>query len=216
MRSVGTTAAAEPLLDPAAGGWAAVPVEVVDLSSTPLASQPSGFVRSHDPARIGRVRRIEVRTTHTASTILFHLAWADDACNTAVTDNDTFPDGCGILFPLRPGDAPIQEMGAPGKAVNAWFWRADFRDAARNVVAEGLGTTRATARSAVVARARWDDGGWRLVLARALVVPEQETETVQLAVGVPTQIGFAVWEGSNGERGGLKSFSREWRSFELA
>jgi len=216
MRCTGSPVPTATLLDPGAAAWSAVPAELIDLGGTPLANQPSGFVRSYDPARVGRVKRLEVRTTHADDTILFRLLWADDTRNLEVTDNDTFPDGCGILFPLADGDVPIQEMGGPGKPVNAWFWRADFEDRPRNVVAEGLGTTRATARSLVSARSRWEGGGWQVVLARPLAVPEQLGEAVQLAVGSSTKVGFAVWEGSNGERGGIKAFSREWRRLEIA
>ena len=46
-----------------------------------------------------------------------------------------------MAFPLAEG-APLVSMGAPGAGVNAWYWRADEKDAGRNVVAEGIGTSR--------------------------------------------------------------------------
>jgi steroid C-25 hydroxylase gamma subunit len=203
------------LFDPAAAAWSSVPAETVELSATPLASQPSSFVRSYDPTKIGRVKRVEVQTVHTDSTIYFRLSWQDEHENLDVTDNNQFPDGCGILLPLDGGDPPLQEMGGPGAPVNAWFWRADFGDQARNVIAEGLGTTRSTAHSPLRARSLYEGDVWHVVLARPLSVPEQEGEAVQLAPGSPTRVAFAVWEGGNGERGGLKAFSREWRELDI-
>ena len=132
-----------------------------------------------------------------------------------MTDSNVFPDGCGILMPLAGGNPSIDEMGSKDAPVNAWFWRADDEDVARNVVAQGLGTTESTERSPIRARAKWGQGAWAVVFARALAVPEQKSETVQLAAGTSVQVAFAVWEGSNGERGGIKSFSKEWRTLTL-
>ncbi len=61
----------------------------------------------------------------------------------------------------------------------------------------------------------WGNGAWAVVFARPLAVPELKDEAVQLAPGKPVKIGFAVWEGSNGERAGVKSFSKEWRELTL-
>src|SRR5512143_3283992 len=112
--------------DPDSPAWSSIPAEAIDLSATPLASQPSSFVRSYDPAKVGRVKHLEVQTVHNDATIFFRLVWLDDQRNLEVTENNQFPDGCGILMPLDGGDPPMQEMGGPGAPVNAWFWRADF------------------------------------------------------------------------------------------
>jgi DMSO reductase family type II enzyme heme b subunit len=216
MQSAKVNLADDELLDPVGAAWSRVPAETIDLSATPLASQPSSFVRSYDPAKVGRVKRVEVQTVHNDSTIFFRLSWQDEQRNLEAAENNQFPDGCGILLPLDGGDPPMQEMGGPGAPVNAWFWRADFGDQARNVVAEGLGTTRATEHSPLRARSAYEDGAWHVVLARRLVVPEQSGEVAPLNPGSATRVGFAVWEGGNGERGGLKAFSREWRELDIA
>ena len=41
-------------------------------------------------------------------------------------------------------------------------------------------------------------------------------DTVQLAPGQKTQIALTVWAVSNGERGGLKSFSHQWHKLDIA
>jgi len=100
--------------------------------------------------------------------------------------------------------------------VNAWFWRGDYEDGkAQNTFAKGLGTTEFSKSSPIQAKATWQNGTWAVVFARALAVPEQKDEAVQLAEGSAVKIGFAVWEGSNGERAGVKSFSKEWRDLTL-
>ncbi len=211
------TVSTDQLLDPSASAWSGIPGEALALVPTPLASQPSEYIRaSRDAATIGKVRDLLVQSVHNGSDILFRLTWMDETRNDAITDSNVFPDGCGILMPLAGGNPSIDEMGSKAAPVNAWFWRADIEGAARNVIAQGLGTTEATARSVIRARAVWGHGAWAVVFARALAVPDQKDETVQLAPGTDVEIAFAVWEGSNGERGGIKSFSKEWRTLTLA
>jgi complex iron-sulfur molybdoenzyme family reductase subunit gamma len=98
--------------------------------------------------------------------------------------------------------------------VNAWHWRADRQGEARNNVATGIGSTRVTKGAEIRTSARYRDGHWQLVFLRALRRSGIQG-TVQLAPGQTTRIAFAVWEGSNGERGGLKSFSPQWRELRI-
>lgn len=216
MRCTKIDASRARLLDPLASEWKNIPEETLKLDATPLANQPSAYIRaSRDPAKIGKVRSLNVRVAHNGSDIFFRLSWEDANRNVAITDNDVFPDGCGILMPLDGGDPPIDEMGGKDAPVNAWFWRADLKDVPRNFVARGLGTTVMSKRCAVESRSAWNDGVWTVVFARALAVPERRDETAQLAAGRPVKVGFAVWEGGNGERAGVKSFSKEWRELVL-
>jgi len=206
----------ERLLDPLAAEWSAIPGEPLKLDATPLANQPSEYIKaSRDEKQIGKVRHLLVQAAHNGSDILFRLTWEDTNKNVEVTDTNVFPDACGILMPLNGGDPPIDEMGSKDAPVNAWFWRADFNDTARNTVAHGLGTTQFSKECPIQAKAVWGNGAWAMVFARALAVPQQATEAVQLAVGQPVKVAFAVWEGSNGERAGVKSFSKGWRELAL-
>lgn len=208
-------AAGEALLDPRSPSWAGVAEEEIKLTATPLANQPSEYIKaSRDERKIGKVRRIWVRAAHDGTRIFFRLSWEDTSKNERIVDTNIFPDGTGILFPVR-GDPPIQEMGKKDNPVNAWFWRADFQDKPKNVWAEGLGTTEYSAKSPLEARSAWADGRWSVVLARPLRVDLPPDQAVELAPGAKTKVGFAVWEGSNGERGGIKSFSKEWRELVL-
>lgn len=208
--------ASEQLLEPGAPAWGDIAVETLKMDATPLANQPSEYIKaSRDEKKIGKVRSLNVQTAHNGTDIFIRLAWEDGDKDVAITDTDVFPDGCGILMPIKGGEPPIDEMGTKDHPVNAWFWRADFEDKPRNVVAKGLSTTEFTKECAVRTKSVWAETGWTVVFARALAVPAQPEESVQLAAGAKVQIGFSVWEGSNGERGGVKSFSKEWRDLNV-
>ncbi len=58
-------------------------------------------------------------------------------------------------------------------------------------------------------------GVWRLVIGRPFSVPESAEEAVPLEPGKKVKVGFAVWEGSIGERAGFKAYSQEWRELEI-
>jgi DMSO reductase family type II enzyme heme b subunit len=157
-----------------------------------------------------------VQAAHNGTDVFFRLTWEDDTQNMEITDINTFADGCGILIPIKGGDPPpIDEMGSKDLPVNAWFWRADFKDGPRNTFAKGLSSTEFSKKCPIQAKGVWGQGVWTVVFARALAVPEHIEEAVQLAPGAAVKIGFAVWEGSNGERAGVKSFSKEWRELAL-
>lgn len=200
------------LLDPLSPQWNSIAGETLKMVATPLANQPSEYIKaSRDPNTIGKVKSLMVQSAHNATDIFFRLSWEDPDKDFKVTDNNMFPDGCGILMPLHGGDPPIEEMGSKEAPVNAWYWRADFKDIPRNVVAHGLGTTQFTKDCVVATKSHWGHGAWAVVFTRALDVPNEKSETAQFTPGKAMKVGFAVWEGSNGERAGLKSFSKEWR-----
>ncbi len=210
MKAVKLQLATRTLLNPGAAQWGKVPAEDLRMGATPLHLQPSPYVRAAWSGKpLGAVRSLKVQAAHNGQDILFRLEWADDTQNGDYGDGSVFPDAAGVLFPLN-GDAPIQTMGSDKAPVNAWFWRASFTDErAQNIVAHGLGTVEATEKSAVQARARWQDGRWQLVFARPLAA--NGAKGVQLKGKTPTKVAFAVWEGASQERAGLKSFSKEWQ-----
>jgi DMSO reductase family type II enzyme heme b subunit len=212
MQCTKVTASRGQLLDPTAGQWASIAGESLKLDATPLANQPSEYIKaSRDEKQIGKVRSLEVKTVHNGSDVFFRLSWEDATKDVEINDSTTFLDACGILIPLKGGDPPIDEMGSKDYPVNAWFWRGDYEDGtARNTFAKGLGTTEFSKDFPIQAKAVWAQNGWSVVFARPLAVPELKEEAVQMAAGSKVKIGFSVWEGSNGERGGVKSFSKEW------
>lgn len=201
--------------DPRSALWSHTEGTRVELIPTPLALQPSAYVKaSRRESGFGRIRELEVRALHDGSQIAFLLEWEDPDRDVDPPGDERFPDGAALLFPLAEG-APLVTMGAEGKPVNAWHWRADRPEHARNNVAVGLGTTRVTPDASIGTVAHWDHGRWRVAFRRALRTNTPPEEAVQMKAGDVIQVAFAVWDGSNGERGGLKSFSPAWQEITL-
>lgn len=200
------------LLDPFRPQWERVPEEVVPLMRTPLHLQPTRYIRATWADRpYGVVRAVQVRVAFSSSHIFFRLQWPDAQPNMDYGDGTVFPDAAAVLFPIN-GDAPLLTMGSPEAPVNAWYWRADL-SRPQNLVAHGLGTVAEAEGPELWAHAIWRDGRWSLVLARAL--GEGGATAVTLVPGMVAKVAFAVWEGENQERAGIKSFSGIWRELEI-
>jgi DMSO reductase family type II enzyme heme b subunit len=208
-------AASRNLLDPEAPEWQGAPLEVIATAPTPIANQPNDYLKiSWQNREFGVVQELRVRVLHNGLRIFFRLEWDDPTPNYRVTDDTAFSDGAAILFPLR-GDADITTMGSVDQPVNAWFWRADFDDQPKNVTAGGVGTAQRLDGGSLSAKSYWADGVWRLVIGRPFTVPDSADEAVPLEPGKKVKVGFAVLEGSAGERAGFKAFSQEWRELEI-
>jgi DMSO reductase family type II enzyme heme b subunit len=164
--------------------------------------------------KIGAVNEVGVKALHDGDYLYFHLDWVDESKDTDHGDNTSFPDGAAIALPLAT-QTPLITMGSPEKGMNAWYWRADAPDSGRNVVSGGLGTSETMDVDLIRCQSLWSEGHWQVVIARALRVDSQEP-VVQLEAGGQPQFGVAVWEGSGGERGGIKSFSGDWVDLDLA
>lgn len=196
------------LLDPEAELWRPVPVEVIALGGTPSALQPTSAVRAAFPdGTIGAIKAVTVAVAHNGSDIAFRLQWQDASADTgAAGQEDTgFPDAAAILFPTVP-KAPLMSMGAPGMPVNAWYWRADEAGQGRHVSGEGLGTTETLDRELVKVQGEHRNGEWRVVIARAMRATASRP-VAQLGAGGRIGVSLAIWEGSHGERAGIKAFA---------
>jgi DMSO reductase family type II enzyme heme b subunit len=208
------TAELEALRDPDAPKWKRAGSQELKLQGTPLGMQPTGHIRAAwSERKIGSVARVSVAAVHDGQVLAFRLEWSAASESREQKDNDQFPDAAAVMLPSAP-NAPVFTMGAPGLAVNAWYWRAD-EERARNVVAEGLGTTRTLDDQLVRGRGAWKEGRWRVVIARALRVAT-DAPVAQLEPGAATGFGVAVWDGSGGERAGIKAFSGPlWQELQL-
>ena len=203
-------ASAVPLLDPFAPAWAAVGSLRVALAPTPLGLQPTAYVRAAWSARAyGRAGALEVACAHDGERVLFRLRWPDASEDSA--GPDAFPDAAAVALPVR-GAPVLALMGAPEAPIHLLHWQAG-REPARSVLATGIGSTRAGADVGAEARGTWKAGVWSVVIARRLGAPP---EAAPLAAGAHTGVGFAVWDGGNQERAGIKAFSGNWIPLELA
>jgi len=196
------------LLDAQADIWRQASSQVIELMGAPSGLQPTSAVRAQFPdGAIGAVKQVSVAVLHNGGELAFRLAWRDATADTGADGQDDvgFPDAAAVLFATR-SNAPLMTMGAPGLPVSAWYWRADENGRGRQVTAEGLGTTQTVHGDQVHARGVYADGGWAVVIARSLRA-QSAGAVAQLEMGAAASFSVAVWEGSHGERAGVKSFA---------
>lgn len=220
MRSYRVDLDSRELLDPKAAAWDKVEEQAIALDPTPLENlkEVSPYlVATANMKKYGKVRQVRVKTVHNGKEIFFRLEWRDGRKDTAPSDPDSFVDACGILFSMggKATTKSLAHMGAQDNPVNAWYWRAD-QAKPQNLTADGLGTTQKTASNHhLSSRALWEDGSWKVVMGRLLKTADRPREAVQLQPDRVAKVAFAVMEGSNRERGGLKSYSVDWEELVI-
>jgi len=206
--------ATDDLADPLAVGWSTIDAETVQLDGTSIADQPSRYLRSaYTDDDVGAVHEVDVQVAESGSDLLIRLSWADENEDLAHQDR-SFPDAAAAMFPLR-GDAPLESMGAEDRPVALWYWRPDLDAEADELVARGLGTVEPIApggNDPLSARSCHSDGRWAVVLRRSAAASAADRADLT-STGTP-QMALAVWEGSAGERGGLKSTSLHWHHLD--
>jgi DMSO reductase family type II enzyme heme b subunit len=214
MKAFRVTAASDDLLHPDHALWREADSATLKMETPPIGNVPSNYFRAMNPLAIGAVKRLQVSALHNGEALFFRLEWEDPSEDVGMEAPGKFRDGAGVLFPF--GDtAPINNMGSKKDPVNAWCWQAG-REQPLNVTAAGLGTTRREDNSyCLIPQPVYADGRWKVVIARPFTVPEPSLN-VALAPGMKKAVGFAVWEGGNGERAGAKSFCGNWNEVEIA
>ncbi len=214
VTAVRVSASDDALLDPEGSGWSGVAVERIDLDPTPIVLQPSEYVQNKwKPLGHGNTPEMRVAAAHNGTAIFFRLEWEDGTDNSRPNDMADFPDQAGVMMPIK-DDAPISEMGLPDKPVNMWLWRADL-EAPLYVTATGRGTSVRQKETPLAGRGVWREGVWRVVVSRPFNVSLPAGVVVPLAPGVSHKCTFAVWQGSEKERAGLKAYQPVWQPLEV-
>lgn len=204
MRAIRLQLANKTLLNGAAHQWDRAPRVSIALRGTEASAQPSDYVRTAWAGKhIGAVRSISAQAAHNRQSLFFRLEWADPTHNADYGDGSVFPDAAAVLFPAN-GEAPISRMGSPAAGIQAWYWRANHKEFGEALAFHGFATERRQPGPPVLNAASWSDGRWSLVIG------------APLAARAPSEtVGFAVWEGSNQERGGLHSYSQDWQELSI-
>jgi DMSO reductase family type II enzyme heme b subunit len=203
------------LLNPQDAVWLNRDSENVPLIPTPLNGNPmikkiSPFIEKSTDH--GVVTELSITGAHNGDFLAIRLSWASEK-HAEIIDLDEFVDGAAVMFPLT-AKASAFTMGSESDPVNAWYWKANLKDEAFDVVARGYGTS-ARAKSAhdpIACRAVHEGGRWHLVMGREMGPIQGRAG---FAAGYPTRVAFAVWDGGNRERSGRKSFSGEFVSLPL-
>lgn len=200
--------------DPNSGFWNTLVVYEIELSPVPLkAVETSKYIR--DAIRqedIGKIDSVSVQLAHDGETIVIRMEWEDPSKDDKIESYRDFVDAAAVMFPIKEG-ASVMTMGSEEAPVNVWYWRADGK--IFDIISRGIGTTkrREPEISGLKCFSDYFDGKWKVVFSRPL--KGDGRETVDLTPPKTTNIAFAVWEGSNRERGPLKAYSGEFIGITL-
>jgi len=194
-------------LDPVAAAWSAVPTETVEMMPAPLGLQPNDYIiASWENRAYGELAQIETQSVHDGEHIVVRMVW--DKAKPSAGAGESFPDAAALTFPVR-GDPLLMEMGAPDAPIHALQWKARGNEV-RSVAATGIGKSMPGVAVSERGQGGWSGGRWHVVMARTLNGPQ---DAAIIAPGVPTRIGFVVWDGSNEERAGIKAVSLDCIDF---
>ncbi|MGI9373379.1 MAG: ethylbenzene dehydrogenase-related protein [Hyphomicrobiales bacterium] len=195
--------------DPGAAGWAGVSTTSVEMVPAPLGLQPNEYIQvSWEDRDYGALESLDAKSVHDGAQIAIWLSWAKAKPDTG--GQEGFPDSAALAFPIA--DVPdITSMGTPKAPIHLLHWMAR-KNALRAVVAQGIGSSMEGADVAQSVKAGWTQGRWSVVFTRSLIAGKQ---AVSLVPGTQSQIGFAVWDGSNEERAGIKAVSADWTDFQI-
>ena len=155
--------------------------------------------------------RLTAQAVRSGAQLYVKLAWSDSTANTAIKDTGQFADGAAVQFPVNGKAATTPFMGDATNAVNVWHWRADGRTL--NLLAKGFGTATTAPSPDLKSAAVRTDSGWAVVLTRPLKVGPDEGASLSGKGTMP--VAFAVWDGANQERDGLKAVTLEWRQLRF-
>lgn len=205
----------ETLLDPFSTAWRNIEAHDVELYKTPIAmaqhlSPFMALSESH-----GRIRSLSFKMAHNGKSVSIYVSWKDETRDDKIEDLDQFIDSVAVMFPLTPA-ANSMTMGDADNPVNAWFWRADKAEP-YDVLAYGFGTSqrRDGRMSGLSVASSFKEGRWHVVFQRRLRANLLSSGQVNFKPASISGLAFAVWDGANKERSAQKSFSGEWKVFEV-
>ncbi len=177
---------------------------------------------------VPQVDGLWVRALHDGDELAVHVSWSDRsrspdtawaAFQTQVLaaagpkegdmEPGPRPDGLYVQFPteIPEGmDKPYFLMGDPGDPVYLWRWESSV-DGAREGDARGLGTfaLQDDANQSLASGATFSAGRWAVMFRRA--IETEDPGDLQFRIGEPVPLGFAAWDGDNGESGSRGSIS---------
>jgi DMSO reductase family type II enzyme heme b subunit len=183
------------------------PIEVA-MMATPVAMQPTGYiVQSWTDRPYGTIQTLTVDAIHDGHTFAVRIRWETPA----PTESD-FPPAVAIALPAQ-GLSPLALMGTPEAPIHILRWQGGRQAGVRSVLAKGIGTSNHGPDVGQKAVAAQTGNQHTTVITRALGSGQG---AAPLQAGAHTRIGFAAWDGGNGERAGIKSFSPDLIDLILA
>lgn len=153
---------------------------------------------------------VYLNIARTSDRFYVRMRWRDDTRDTE-TQFERFRDAAAVQFSLG-DDRTSYLMGTgPQEPVNIWYWHAGS-DAVQNLAAGGYGSTtildsQSVSGASVYHENDGDPNEWTVVMSRPIPV-SGDYETSFRRQSVP--MAFAIWQGSEQQRDGLKSVSDGW------
>lgn len=173
----------------------------VAMMNAPAQMSPGNYIRvAYADATAPVIPTLDVEASRSGDSFEIHMRWP---CATPMDSTqgstDLFVDGAAILVPSH-ANAQWLTMGSPEAPVEGALWRADKNELIR-IGAQGLGSV---VRQAAPANWRIKSSHANGVYTLQWLFPKWDS-LVQHG-----KCGFAVWVGSQRQRGGLKSVSTDW------
>jgi DMSO reductase family type II enzyme heme b subunit len=199
----------ENFMDAGASSWNSVGAQSITLIPTPLGLQPTPYIKvSWKDRPYGAANRLSVASVHDGRRAAFRLQWL--SASSTLAEGENFPDSAAIALVVR-GDPPLMLMGGADAPIHLLLWQAGISEP-RSLQATGIGSSRPGPAVGASVHAHWSNGRWSIVIARDL---GSGGDIAPLEAGGSTRIGFAVWNGANKERAGIKAVSGDWSALTL-
>ncbi|WP_282607794.1 ethylbenzene dehydrogenase-related protein [Pelagibius sp. Alg239-R121] len=193
--------------------WERLPEYRMHLASAPPVHQSVELrIDEDDPGH-----DVYFSLARTSDRFYVRLRWRDETRDTS-TLLDRFRDGAAVQFAIG-GDETSYIMGSgPDEPVNIWYWRSDANKV-ENLAAGGPGSTTRLEEQSVSGDSRYMTGKeslanqWVVVMSRPIAAAGEHQVSLEREQ-VP--MAFALWQGSDGQRDGLKRVSEDWILVNLA
>jgi len=206
--SISLLQASGDLGDPQAAGWREAQEYSMDLGMAPPVHQSINLRLDASAAP----QPIYIRAASDGKKLYLRLRWPDTSENTATSRTD-FADGIAVQFALGDPATTSFMMGAPTGPVNIWYWKAGQAQA-QNLAAGGFGSTMPLNIAGLESSSLFrENGEWVVVFSRPLL--QVGDHLVNLESGT-ANVAFALWQGDQRQRDGLKHVSMGWVSLEPA
>lgn len=175
--------------------------QTLSLIAAPTAMQPGNYVKAaYADAILPATPTLDVQVQQSGDAWEIHTRWRCDKPNDSVIGHtDKFADALAILVPCT-DNANWMTMGSSDAPVEGIMWRADRAELIR-IGAQGLGSVQRQPSPA----------GWRVkseyrdsIYTLMWLFPKWEN------LSRFKRCGFAVWQGEQHQRAGLKSVSAGW------
>lgn len=173
----------------------------ISLMQAPAQMSPGNYVRAAYADQVTpHVSSLDINAQRNGDSWEIHMQWRNDQpVKSLQGSTDLFVDAAAILVPTHEQSQWLT-MGSPEAPVEGVLWRPDRSDLIR-ITATGMGTVQRHAPTPTWRiKAHHDKGTYSL----QWLLPNWP------ALNRFGLCGFALWNGAQRQRGGVKSVSTEW------